>query len=87
MIFIRVVDKLKIFTDTQFEELISKLTDEITDTVIKEIQSKSFQSGYDAGYEFGLREGLTTNKTGVYFCKSGMFIFEDGELKKVEKSL
>jgi hypothetical protein len=67
---------MKIFTDNQFNEFIEKYT--------KEIRSESFKVGYDAGYKFGLNEGLTADKEGVYFCKSGLYVFKDGTLTDVK---
>lgn len=59
--------------------------DKELDEFINKIRSESFRAGYDKGYEFGLREGLAADKTGVYLCKSGLYVFEDNELKPVKK--
>ena len=62
---------MKILSDKQFDEFVEK------------IRRESFRAGYDKGYEFGLREGLTADKSGIYMSKSGLFAFENGELKTI----
>jgi flagellar biosynthesis/type III secretory pathway protein FliH len=59
------------------------LTENALNKLIEEVREESFRAGYDKGYEFGLKEGLTADKTGIYISKSGLHIFNDGELKSV----